>query len=66
MTDNINDGRPPLGMPHGSVRAIIALGIIVGAFVMLGIDKLDFEQFMAVTSLPVGFYFGQYVKSQSI
>jgi hypothetical protein len=46
----------PLYLPEGSVRAIIALGV-VGAFVAGALDQLE------VVALVLGFYFGQKVNS---
>ena len=43
----------PLGLPEGSVRAVIALGV-TGAFIA-GLIELE------VIALVLGFYFGQKV-----
>lgn len=49
------------GLPDGGVRAILAVVIVIGGLVLFGIDKLEFTELMALTSLPTGLYFGQYI-----
>ena len=46
----------PLYLPEGSVRAVIALGV-VGAYIFGALDQLE------VVALVLGFYFGQKVQS---
>ena len=53
--------KAPLGLPEGSVRAILAIIIIVGAFVLFGLDKLTFTQLTGLTFGPIALYFGQYI-----
>lgn len=52
----------PLGLPEGSIRAILAIGITIGAFVLFAVKK-DFEvsSFLSLVGLPIGLYFGQYI-----
>lgn len=47
----------PLGLPKGSVRAIIALGVVLSAVYMLARGKLDPETFVMITAVITGFYF---------
>jgi len=47
----------PLWMPKGSVRAILALGIVLSAVGLLAIGKLDPETFIMVTAIVTGYYF---------
>ena len=49
----------PLGLPKGSVRAILALGVIFSSVVLLALGKIDVEQFAALTGVIVAFYFIQ-------
>jgi hypothetical protein len=51
----------PLGLPDGSVRAILALMITVGAFWLFYNGKLQSSGFIALVALPIGLYFGQYI-----
>lgn len=44
----------PLYLPEGSVRAVIALGV-VAAFIAGAVDQLE------IVTLILGFYFGQKV-----
>jgi hypothetical protein len=47
----------PLGLPKGSVRALIALSIVgAGIYAFLS-GKISTEQFITVTSIVTGFYF---------
>ena len=52
----------PLGLPEGSVRAILAIGITAGSF-LLFLFKKDFQvsSFLSLVGLPIGLYFGQYI-----
>jgi hypothetical protein len=45
----------PLYLPEGSIRAIIALGV-VGAFLFQAVD-------LEIVALVLGFYFGQKVSA---
>lgn len=54
----------PLGIPEGSVRAILALFVVVaswlGGLVLLGLGTIDFDKFVAIIGLSgavVGYYF---------
>lgn len=50
----------PLGLPSGSVRAIIALGMVSVASYMILFSALDVpEWFQAVIAVIIGFYFGK-------
>jgi hypothetical protein len=51
----------PLGLPDGSVRAILALLITVGAFWLFYNGKLQSSAFITMVALPLGLYFGQYI-----
>lgn len=51
----------PLGMPDGSVRAILTLLIVSAALAGFFLtDKLDFQGLMALCGIPLTFYFSQY------
>jgi hypothetical protein len=50
MTQFINPTQP-LGLPEGSVRALLALAVI-GAFIAGVVDQLE------IITLVLGFYFG--------
>lgn len=56
----VND-KTPLGLPEGSVRAILAIIIVVGAMILFGLDKLTFTQLGSLTLAPIALYFGQYI-----
>ena len=58
MTTNENT---PLGLPEGSVRAILAILLVVGALILFGLDKLTFTQVGTLTLPPMALYFGQYI-----
>lgn len=51
----------PLGLPAGSVRALLAMLTIVGAFVLFYAHRTTFDQMLALTAAPTALYFGQYV-----
>ena len=52
----------PLGLPEGSVRAILAIGITIGAFVLFMFKKgFEVSSFLSLVGLPIGLYFGQYI-----
>lgn len=53
---------PPLWLPHGSVRAVLAIGIVAGAFILYGIGKLVFDQLVFLTTPITMIYFGQYIQ----
>lgn len=48
----------PLGLPKGSVRAVIAIVIIVSSIYALLKGILNAETFVMVTSIITAFYFG--------
>lgn len=50
--------RPPLGLPEGSVRAIIALLIVCGTLGCLLVYKWAPEALTSLCSLVVGYYYG--------
>jgi len=47
----------PLWMPKGSVRAILALGIVGSSIYGLLNGQLDPEQFLMISGAVVAFYF---------
>jgi len=47
----------PLWMPKGSIRAIIALGVVLSAVGMLATGKLDADTFIMITAVITGYYF---------
>lgn len=52
----------PLGLPDGSIRAIMAFGIIATSFaVFVFTNKLAFEGLLALIGTPLSLYFGQYM-----
>jgi len=53
MTEENN----PLWMPKGSIRAIIALGVVLSAVGMLAAGKLDADTFIMITAIITGYYF---------
>jgi len=53
MTEETN----PLWMPKGSIRAIIALGVVLSAVGMLAVGKLDADTFIMITAIITGYYF---------
>jgi hypothetical protein len=54
----------PLGLPKGSVRAILALGTLLGASLFMFKGVIEFEQFMTMTAAVFAFYFSS--KSASL
>ena len=48
----------PLGLPKGSIRAILSLGIVFSSLVALLLGKVDIEMYMILVSVVLGFYFG--------
>lgn len=54
----------PLGLPKGSVRAILAIGTTVGGILLVAKGIIQFEQYIALTSAVFAFYFG--TKSQEV
>jgi len=48
----------PLGLPKGSVRAILALGTVFSAVALLAVGKINVENFLAISGIVLGFYFG--------
>jgi len=48
----------PLGLPEGSVRAIIALSVVGVALAKFFIDDAVPDQLLAIVGVAVGFYFG--------
>ena len=63
MTPAENQGKwyeRPLGLPVGSVRALIALFTVVTAsYIILGTSNDVPEWFQAVIAVIIGFYFGK-------
>lgn len=47
----------PLGLPKGSVRAIIALGVVGSAIYMLATSKIAVEDFTIIAGAVMAFYF---------
>ena len=47
----------PLGMPEGSVRAILALSIVGSAIYGLITGNLNPQEFLMISSVVTGFYF---------
>lgn len=54
----------PLGLPKGSVRAILAIGTVLGGSIFMFKGVIQFEQFMTMTAAVFAFYFSS--KGQSI
>ncbi len=48
----------PLGLPQGSVRALIALVIIVGLIVVVVTDNANVSIIKDLALVIIGFYFG--------
>ena len=48
----------PLGLPRGSVRALIALILIIGFTIYILLNNSINDAFLSVVSLVVGNYFG--------
>lgn len=48
----------PLGLPKGSVRAILALLCVGGGMISMYINAITFEQFIVLSSTVLAFYFG--------
>lgn len=56
------DKHEPLGLPDGSIRAILAFGIIGASFAIFTFtNKLAFEGLLALVGTPLSLYFGQYM-----
>ncbi len=49
----------PLGLPKGSIRAIIALLIVVTTVVAIFVDKEVFSVLFPIAGTIVGYYFGR-------
>ena len=49
----------PLWMPDGSVRAILALGIVGSSIYGLLTGQLDPDQFLMISGIVTAFYFAQ-------
>lgn len=47
----------PLGLPPGSVRAILALGTVFSSIALLAIGKINMDQLLAITGVVLAFYF---------
>ena len=52
-------GRPPLGLPVGSVRALITLSLIATIAGLLFIEIAVPEQLWVAFALGIGHYYGQ-------
>lgn len=48
----------PLGLPKGSVRAILAIGIVFSGLAALLLDKLSIDDYLIIVSVIIAFYFG--------
>lgn len=48
----------PLGLPKGSVRAIIALAVVIGSLVYFGVYKELPQAVAGVLGVVIGYYFG--------
>ena len=59
---NINE---PLGMPKGSVRAIIGLAFTTAAIVALFLGKVIPGEFFGFIGAIIGFYFGSRAYEQN-
>lgn len=53
----MND-KPPIGLPEGTVRAIIAVLIVAGTITYLIVYKNLSESLVGITGIVVGYYFG--------
>lgn len=57
----VNNNQNPLGLPKGSVRAILALGIIGTICIVFAKTAQIPDQLLNMGLLILGFYFGQKV-----
>lgn len=48
----------PLGLPKGSIRAILSIGVVFSSMAALLIGKINIENYLVLTSIVIGFYFG--------
>lgn len=48
----------PLGLPKGSIRAILALGTVGASIACLVKQIITFEQFITMNTAVFAFYFG--------
>jgi len=48
----------PLGLPEGSVRAILSIGIVFSTLAAMLLGKISVENYLIVVSVVMGFYFG--------
>ena len=55
----------PLGLPTGSVRAILALGTVGAAAYFMAKGTVSFDQFISMTAVVYSFYFGS-KKAESV
>jgi len=53
----MND-KPPIGLPEGTVRAIIAVLIVAGTITYLIVYKNLSESLVGIAGIVVGYYFG--------
>jgi hypothetical protein len=68
MEDESTGLDEPLGMPKGSVRSLLSLGVVVGAFAIAGyllaadtssdLTKVVVGGWIAALGNVIGFYFG--------
>lgn len=49
--------KEPLAMPKGSVRAILAIGLIAGVIAGFMLDKIGADQFIQLATIALTFYF---------
>jgi uncharacterized membrane protein required for colicin V production len=67
-TDDALDQDEPLGLPRGSVRSLLSLGVVVGAFAIAAyllvedtssdLTKVVVGGWIAALGNVIGFYFG--------
>ena len=63
VNETENTNAAPLGLPEGSIRAILALIVVIGSMILLRFNNITFEQLMAMSGPVTALYFGQYIKS---
>ena len=48
----------PLGLPKGSVRALIALALVITMCVIAGVKNEIPNEILGIVGIIIGFYFG--------
>ena len=48
----------PLGLPEGSVRALIALALVITMCAIAGVTGEIPEEILGIVGIIIGFYFG--------